>query len=392
MMSNTDLIMKDTCELIKACFEKRELKQISIDKKELIKIAKDGDMEYLLLYPLLKNESDAETANTIKEIVKRDTFLTFAQMMCAKQITELFETEKIRHQLLKGAVLKKIYPSPLMRQMSDVDIVIFDESLTRAARLLEKKGYKNQGLIKHHMIFTSPVGVNVELHWCLFDQNVDYGQYLYFKDTFRSKKSADLNYTYEFCTEDFYIYMIAHMAKHFFETGCGIRNLLDIYVYANEFYDSMDAKYLSIELKKCGLTDFEKNMRKLAYVWMEQKKCSKFQENLFEYMLECGIYGKSKNGVWGQLAKDAKANIEFARIRYYFPSIEFMKEKYSWLEKKSYLLPAAWIVRGISGIISKSGEEHMGVINKADKDEMEKMLEIYCKMNLDFRKNNKKEA
>ena len=286
-MINTKLIMDDTCELIRACFEKRDLNNISIDKKELLEIASAGDMQYLLLYPILRNETDREILDTASALVKRNTYITFLQMMCAKQITELFEEEKIRHQLLKGAILKKIYPSPEMRQMSDVDLIVFDESLEKAAAVLEKNGYISHGLIKHHMIFTSPMGVNVEVHWSLFDQNVDYGQYLYFKDSCRSKLSENLQYTYEFDKEDFYIYMIAHMAKHFFETGCGIRNLLDIYVYTQKYYGMMDINYLNKELKKCGLNDFEKNMKNLAYIWMDRKKCSTFYENLFAYMVEC---------------------------------------------------------------------------------------------------------
>ena len=56
-----------------------------------------------------------------------------------------------------------------------------------------------------------------------------------------------------------------------------------------------------------------------------------------------------------------------------------------------FLLLLAWILRGTSGITSRKGEEHIETILNADKYEMEKMLEIYCKMNLDFRKY-KKEA
>ncbi len=388
-MITTQLIMKDTSELIRACFEKRELNNISIDKEELLNIALNGNMQYPLLYPTLKNEKNTELVNKIRDIIKKCTFIAYAQAMCAKQLTELFEQEKVRHQLLKGAVLKNLYPSPEMRQMSDVDIVIFDESLDRAANLLESKGYTNFGLEKHHMIFSSSVGVCVELHWCLFDQNVDYGQYLYYKNTFRSKKVKNLNYTYEFGTEDFYIYLIAHMAKHFFETGCGIRNLIDIYVYTRKYDDQMDMKYLANELKKCGLYDFENNMRNLAYIWMEQKKCSIFYENLFEYMVNCGIYGKRINGVWGQLAKETGDNIALAKIRYYFPSISFMKEKYPWLGNKPFLLPLAWVLRGTTGIKSSQGGEHAELINKAGKNEIEKMLEIYHRMNLDFRKYNK---
>lgn len=388
-MIDTKIIMKDTCELVRACMEKREAKDISLDNAEILRIANAGNMQYLLLCPLLKNISDSDLTEKINGIIKRSTILTYMQLMCAKQITELFEKEKIRHQLLKGAIMKYLYPMPEMRQMCDVDLVVYDESLDRATAVLEKHGYKNNGLTKHHVVFTSPMGITVEVHWSLFDQNVDYGQYLYFKDNFRSRLIENLEYSYEFSREDYYIYMISHMAKHFFETGCGIRNLLDIYVYMQKFSKSLDLEYIRKELKKCGLLEFEENMRNLAYIWMEKKACSDFYMNLFSYMVECGVYGKSQNGVWGQLAKEIHGDKKLTKSRYYFPSLAFMREKYQWLEKMPYLLPLAWIIRGISGVTSKQGEEHLNAIRNSNKGDIDKMLEIYCKMNLDFRKYGK---
>lgn len=389
-MNNSQLVMRESGKLVKACLENRDIDKTLIEKENLIQIAFSGNMQYMLLYPLLKKEKDGDLKNKVKIIIKQSTFSTYVQTMSARQITTLFEKENVRHQLLKGAVIKDIYPSPVMRQMSDIDIVVFDETLDRAAKLLEKEGYVNHGLIKHHMIFTSPTGVHVELHWCLYDQNVDYGQYIYFKDTFRSKLVNGLKSTYEFNIEDFYIYMIAHMAKHFFETGCGIRNLVDIYVYTKYYDGKMDAAYVGNELRKCGLYDFEKNMKNLSYIWLDQEECSQFYENLFSYMVECGIYGKRINGVWGQLAKETNGK-RTTKLRYYFPSITFMKEKYPWLEKREFLLPLAWFLRGTKGAMSSQGSEHAGLITRSGDAEIDKMLEIYCRMNLDFRKNSKED-
>ncbi len=139
-MNSTEIVMKDTCELIRACTENRELNKISIDKKELMRIASLGNMQYLLLYSLLKTETDKEIAGAIRNIIKKTIYKSFIQMMCIKQLNELLEENKIRHQFLKGAILKTIYPSPEMREMSDVDIIIFQQSLDRTAELLEKNG------------------------------------------------------------------------------------------------------------------------------------------------------------------------------------------------------------------------------------------------------------
>ena len=179
--------------------------------------------------------------------------------------------------------------------------------------------------------------------------------------------------------------MIAHMAKHFFETGCGIRNLMDIYIYMNKYGSQMDKKYLENELAKCGLTEFEDNMKKLAYIWLDNTQCPEFFENLFAYMVDSGIYGKNENGIWGQLAKETPV-AEGAWIHYYFPSYSFMVEKYKWLEHKPFLLPVAWIVRGCTAACSKEARKHKELLKATGDENTAKMIEMYHRLNLNFRR------
>ncbi|WP_196805011.1 nucleotidyltransferase domain-containing protein [Butyrivibrio sp. AE3009] len=388
MDSNYSTIRTYTSELIRACFEKRKPLDIpkELTAKKLLDISVTGQMQYPIASSLLKLEIGEEEAQRAKDYLKLSTFKTFTQMMAANRITAEFEKEGIRHQLLKGAVTKSLYPSPEMREMSDIDLVVYDESLDKAAAVMEKLGYTNHGLIKHHMIFTDPNKVHVEVHWCLFDENADHKQHVYFKDNFKAKLKEGTEYTYEFSPEDFYIYMISHMSKHFFETGCGVRNLLDIYVYRNKLGDKMDNAYLVGELEKLGIKDFEEHMRKLAYIWMDNKECPEFFESLFAYMIDSGIYGKNENGVWSQLAKEVSQEGQSIKLHYYFPSLKFMQEKYPCLKKMPFLLPGAWIVRALTAACSKESRNHRKEIEGADKKEVDRMLDMYHRLNLNFRK------
>ena len=387
-MDKNSIIRTYTRELIRACFEKSTPEKIpnEITAKEILDIAVSGQMQYPIASSLLKlgvSEKDTERA---RNMLKLSTLRTFSQMITANQITKAFEENGIRHQVLKGAVTKTLYPSPEMREMSDIDLVVYDENLDRAAAVLEGMGYKNHGIIKHHMILDSPANVHVEIHWCLFDQNADRKQYVYFKDNFKAVLKEGCKYTYEFGIEDFYVYMISHMAKHFFETGCGIRNLLDIYVYRNKFGDRMDKTYLNEELTKCGIKDFDEHMTELAYIWMDNKECPEFYEKLFAYMVASGIYGKSENGVWGQLAKETTQGKTNWKASYYFPSLSFMQEKYPWLSKMPFLLPVAWVIRGMTGIAKKESRDHRDRIEQADSESVNTMLDIYHRLNLNFRR------
>ena len=387
-MAESVVIRKYTRELIMASFEGRKPCSIpdGITMPELMEIANKGQMPYLLYSSLLKISEDDSESMRMKGFLFQSTVKTFKQVLAAKEISDAFEKNGIRHQVLKGVIMKDLYPSPEMRDMSDIDLVVYDDSLDDAIKLMEEMGYTNHGLVKHHVIFSKGGHLLVEVHWCLFDKNAGKTQHLYFKDTFRARLKEGNEYTYEFGMEDFYIYMISHMAKHFFETGCGIRNLVDIYVYIKKYGESMDNGYLKKELDACGILDFEKSMRQLAFIWMEDKDCDSFFENLFKYMVDSGIYGKSENGIWSQLAKETAQDGNSVKIHYYFPTMSFMKEKYPWLKKMPYLLPVAWIMRGFSGMTSKEARNHMNKFRNSEDEEVEKMLEIYHKLNLGFRR------
>ena len=373
-------------ELVRACLEKRKPAPIpeSLDADVLIKNAIKGQIYYPIASSLIKLDLEESLAGFLRNNLKLSTFKTLMQMVGSKEITEAFEREGIRHQILKGAIIKKDYPSPEIREMSDIDLVVYDGSLDKAAKVMEQLGYTNHGLIKHHMIFSKGKDLHVEVHWCLFDENVDHKQHVYFKD-FRAHLVEGKQYTYEFSHEDFYVYMIAHMAKHFFETGCGIRNLMDIYIYWNKYGDQMDQTYLEGELTKCGIKDFEENMHRLAYIWLDNTECPEFFENLFAYMVDSGIYGKSENGIWGQLAKETP-EAEGTWIHYYFPSYSFMVEKYKWLKNKPFLLPVAWVIRGIMAACSKEARKHKNLLESSGDKDTAKMIEMYHKLNLNFRR------
>lgn len=386
-MAANVIVRKYLRELIISSFEGRRPTDIpeTMSLGKCLSICTQGQICYMLCKALIQISDGHPENELIKYILHESINLSFRQFKAAKEITKAFEQAGIRHQLLKGAILKEIYPSPLMRDMSDIDMVVYDENFDRAVKVLEDMGYINEGLVKHHMIFSQDGCISVELHWCLFDEQVGKAQYLYFKD-FRAKLVEGTSYTYEFSHEDFYVYMIAHMAKHFFETGCGIRNLVDIYVYLGKYGDSLDRAYIDEELSRCGIFDFEKNMRELAYIWLEDRECSEFYENLFAYMVDSGIYGKAENGVWGQLAKETKDTSGDYKWRYYFPSIKFMREKYKWLENAPFLLPVAWVIRGFAGVSQEQSREHRKQIVQADKQEITMMLDMYHRLNLDFRR------
>jgi hypothetical protein len=106
-------------------------------------------------------------------------------------------------------------------------------------------------------------------------------------------------------------------------------------------------------------------------------------------MLDCGIYGKGENGVWGQLALQSKnKNMDYhtyAKRWYYFPPLSYMENYYPWLKKRSYLLTAAWVIRAVHGLFSKEGREKRKMLLNIKSEDICTLNDIYKGMQLHFK-------
>ena len=154
MMENGTRIF--LAELINASIYNKTILEVptGISAERIYMIAQRQGMIYLLLNPLLAaNNVPEEIKNRIRKVIVWDTLTSKVQMHAIDTLGELFEKNGIRHQMLKGAVLKKIYPKPEMRGMSDIDILIDPKQLSEIDYLLKKSGYISQGFIDHHDIF-----------------------------------------------------------------------------------------------------------------------------------------------------------------------------------------------------------------------------------------------
>ena len=389
MMENGTRIF--LAELINASIYNKTISEVptGISAERIYSIAQRQGMIYLLLNPLLAaNNVPEEIKNRIRKVIVWDTLTSKVQMHAIDTLGELFEKNGIRHQMLKGAVLKKIYPKPEMRGMSDIDILIDPKQLSEIDYLLKKSGYISQGFIDHHDIYDKSPFLSLEMHRFLSeDKSMNFS-----RDYFDSEecKASGCEYTYEFSLENYYTYMITHMARHFYKRGCGVRGLVDIYVFLSKYSEKMDWEYTISQLEKLNITDFEYYMKRLAYSWINGNNLNEFETHLFDYMIDGGVYGKEENGIWSQYAKeniksDNESNFKTKlqlRMWYIFPPYSYMEHYYSWLKNKPILLPWAWIYRALKR--NSTGRSRNSLTQEVDSATIRNMQEIYKKMNLKF--------
>lgn len=380
-------------ELILTQFESGKVRDIpeEIDVREIVSIAHNNHMDYLLLGSLLRTDNlDEEVKQQARNSVMLSIHRTLVQVSELKELERRFEELGIVNQPMKGARMKFIYPSPEMREMSDIDILIRQDCMEKGERVLSDMGYSLLQSIKHHDIYSKKPYLIIEAHRAMYDRTVDKNQYEYFSDMSKAILEEGKKYTYNFSVDDFYIYMIAHMAKHFYKMGCGIRNLLDIYVYRSKYSDIMNESYISNELGRLGLAQFEGHMHELAFAWMEKREFSDFQRNVFYYMMDSGIYGKDENGIWNKFSeekrKDQQISIFQLRKWYFFPTISYMSEYYPWLEDYPFLLPIAWAIRAFRGIFMRKGIHKREMLHSIETNQVVIYRDIYQKMGLNFKR------
>ena len=385
-------IDKYFAELVQAQLNNRKPAPIpeEVSLQELITLSRKNHMDYMILGGLLKTDNlPEEYIPALRRAVMTSLFRTTTQITEFRELIKRFEENQVKNQPMKGSLMRFMYPSPELREMSDIDVLIEKESWERGVKVMTDMGYHLHEAIKHHDIYMKKPYMVLEAHRAMYDKTVDSNQYEYFKNMSKAVLREGYQYSYDFTPEDFYIYMIAHMAKHFYKMGCGVRNLVDIYVYNQKFGETMDKAYVDKELKSLGLLDFTNHMVKLANIWLGEDEEEEFYDQLFDYMLGSGIYGKDENGIWNKFCEEKMQDKEVTRKRlktwYLFPPLHYMAEYYPWLEEHAFLLPVAWGIRAFRGVFLHKGEQKRHMINEIEQDQIAVYKKIYQEMNLRFK-------
>ena len=334
-------------ELVHAQLEERKPLAIpdGITIEEITDIAKRNHMEYLLLGALLRADNlSADDIGQLRGSVMHSLTRTMAQVTEFRELEKSFEEAGIKNQAMKGARMRFLYPAPQLREMSDVDILIDSECMKQAAQLLEEKGYTLVRSIKHHDIYKKPPFMVVEAHKVMYDKTVDGGQYKYFSNFSKAVLQEGKKYTYDFNREDFYIYMMAHMAKHFENGGCGIKPFTDLW-----FLNSTDGETVERRealLSQGNLLRFAQTAQKLSRVWFDNEEMDCLSLEMENYVLNGGSFGSAKNRISVQQQKKggkfrylwSKIFIPYDEIKFFYPILQkyrfltpFM-EVYRWLK------------------------------------------------------------
>ena len=190
---------------------------------------------------------------------------------------------------LKGTVLKYLYPHSEMRLMSDSDILIKEEQMPKIKGVMKSLGYEYRTSSDHEWIWARPE-LTAELHKRIVaSYQKDYFEY--FDNGWKLAKQIEGTYEYKMSKEDEFIYLFTHLAKHYRDSGIGIKHFADIYVFIRA-EKNLDMDYVENVLKKLGIYTFFVNVQNMLNVWFCDTGWDEISEFITCKVFESGVYGQ----------------------------------------------------------------------------------------------------
>ena len=312
---------------------------VASEDKILYLLAKKHGVINLLAYawqnrtdldPELKKALDSRLFTSLRQQVEQDRE--------ALRLKSDLRAKGIRFLLMKGSVLRHLYPSPEMRISCDVDFFYDREHREEVDAIMEARGYQKQLSDANHDEYMKPPMLSVEMHRNLLTDlpTID----AYYKNIWERLISVD-GCEYRMSDEDFYIYQTVHTVKHFISGGTGIRSVLDTFVYLRA-KPALDLAYVESELASIGLLEFHKKLVRLADVWFAGAEETAELAEFSDYILGSGVYGVGINAAANRSSSKGKIGYALSRA---FPPYRLMAEKYPSLRRAPFLLPFYWIGR-----------------------------------------------
>lgn len=306
-----------------------------------------------------------------------------SQLYEINALTTAFEENNIEYLKLKGSNLKVLYPHSEMRIMSDADILIREEQMPQIKGIMKSLGYEYFVSSDHEWEWKKPE-LMVELHKRIIP-SYQTDLYDYFGNGWKLAKKVEGKSEYVMSKEDEFIYLFAHLVKHYRDAGIGIKHFVDIYVFLNA-NSSLDMNYVKKAFKQLGLYTFFENTQKMLSVWFDDAEWDEISEFITHKVFESGAYGQKlaslkssalRNQKKGK-RKKGKVGKFFSRV---FPPLSTMQNLFLVLNKAPILLPFMWIWRIICLIFS--GKERYKKYKEESKIEIsdQDVSEYQCELN-----------
>ena len=277
------------------------------------------------------------------------------QLQALRLLTNAFESAGVDYLLLKGSHMKVMYPLPELRAMGDADILIMDDQYPNIARIMQELGYSFVVRSDHDYVWDSKP-LHVELHYRLLDPyNKVYADY--FGNGWKLSKNLE-GHRFVMASEDEFIYMLVHFAKHYRLGGIGCRHVVDLWVFLKN-NPNLDMDYIDLWANRLDLGLFYLNVCNLIDAWFGDGMHNEATLPMTEYIFNSGSWGNINSIMKSQAVREkqlCKSSCKAERnifLKLLFPPLKEIAYRYQILDKFPILLPIVWVWRWIDIVVSR---------------------------------------
>ena len=373
----------------------------SAEQKEVLELARINSTAGIVSYVWMSCSGVVDPAlrGNLRRLCLAEISLYAQRVELAKLLAAELDKNGIDHILFKGFVVRDYYPVPELRSFGDVDIVIRKEDRQKSDEMMIALGFQRKEDwepsysyvrgTEYYELHSRVIGFDVS-------DKADFVEYFsHIWDYARPACVVHLAHTWELKPEFHFLYLMTHIAKHISRSGAGVRMYLDMAFFIKHFGASLDWEWVARELEKLNLTDFAAVALSAVECWfgvanpMPLKKISDDVLGDFtEFTISGGVYGYVGRDQGEMFLKQQNRNEENVSrfktlLHHAFPPAEVLMNKYAYLERRPWLLPAAWGQR----FVDKRKEwgrfaDSARMVLCADEEKVRKLKRIYKEIGL----------
>lgn len=351
----------------------------SIDSELIYKLSVRNAVQGILY---LAMQSGAIALSTETESKLQKSYMAILAREATQQeeigyIRNAFNKENIDFMFLKGTHLKALYPTPEMRFMVDMDILVKEQNMNKGGELILSHGFTQEMNNGKDIVLVKKPFLTIELHKMLFVE--DYFMHDYFTSVWDRVELVN-GCEYKMPLNDLYVYTLAHLTEHYLEAGSCFRPLMDLYLM-EKAYSKLDFDYIN---KQFEIIDIEKFAKKIRQLYKCAFDGAEYNDDLV--LMENYIVFGAPVANASEVSKVARTNKSKSKrfMESAFPNLKHMKLKYPILENAPFLLPFFWVVRFFEFVFLKKGsiEHKQSAISNVDRKSADIMKEIFEKSGL----------
>ena len=322
-----------------------------MDFANIFKLAKQHEIANLAFYSIdkLKNKPEPSLYEKWSAVAQLCFTRDINQQFAHDEIIREFKKANIRSLEAQGTIVKKYYTESYYRTMSDIDLLIDQCNFSKAETVLQNLGYTLSYPFPNEVHAFRRPNIHIEIHCKLMNHEIFKG----FLDNAFDVSHTDDGLCYLLDDNDFYLYNLFHLIKHYLNTGCGIRRICDIFILNRALSDKLDSNYINEECDKYGVRDLAEKVLRLSNVWFGNDEMTSDLNEVAQQIKDSGTHGNRIVGLRNEIRKNAgKSKFGFV-LRRVFPKCSEMYTIYPKLQNRKILIPLYYLYRPFHLIIFK---------------------------------------